>query len=138
RLGFAIREINVGSVDSNERFHDWVRHAPNRYRQTIVYTSSTDPWHRAEDIDYKVEQPGLDFVLKSELTNNLPVLIPVGILYDSPDNAVAEVKYLLQRHYSVEEIELGEEPDGQWATPEDYAALYSTVALRLRALDPQI
>ncbi len=133
-LGFAIREICVGATDRNGHFHDYVRHAPDRHKQTIVYTSSTDPWHRAEDIDYKVEQPGLDFILRSGLTNRLPVLVPVGVLYDTPDNAVAQVRYLLRRQYPLEGVELGEEPDGQWAAPEDYATLYSIVADRLRAL----
>ena len=126
-LGFAIREIDLGKMGKDGRFHDHIRHAPDRHRQTIVYTSSTDPWHRAEDIDYDTEQPGLDFVLRSKLTNNLPVLVPVGLLYDTPENAAAEIQYLLRRNYSLEGIELGEEPDGQWASPEDYAALYAGV-----------
>jgi F5/8 type C domain len=130
-LGFAIREIDLGKMGKDGRFHDHVRHAPDRHRQTIIYTSSTDPWHRAEDIDYSTEQPGLDFVLRSKLTNNLPVLVPVGVLYDTPENAVAEIQYLLRRNYNLEGIELGEEPDGQWITPEDYAALYAGVARRL-------
>jgi F5/8 type C domain len=134
RLGFAIREIDLGKMGKDGRFRDHIRHAPDRHGQTIVYTSSTDPWHRAEDIDYSTEQPGLDFVLRSKLTNNLPVLVPVGLLYDSPENAVAEIQYLLRRNYSLEGIELGEEPDGQWVSPEDYAALYAGVARRLAEL----
>jgi len=137
-LGFAIREIDLGKTGKDGRFHDHVRHAPDRHRQTIVYTSSTDPWHRAEDLDPSTEQPGLDFILRSKLTNNLPVLVPVGVLYDTPDNAVGEINYLLRRNYSLEGIELGEEPDGQWASPEDYAALYTGVARRLAALNPQL
>src|SRR5438034_2419651 len=133
-LGFAIREIDLGKMGKDGRFHDHIRHAPDRHRQTIVYASSTDPWHRAEDIDYSTEQPGLDFILRSKLTNNLPVLIPVGVLYDTPENAVAEIQYLLRRNYSLEGIELGEEPDGQWVSPEDYAALYGGVARRLAEL----
>ena len=135
-LGFTIREIELGNIDKHNRFYDHVRHAPDRHRQTIVYVSSTDPWHRTEDIDYSTEQPGLDFILRSKLTNNLPVLVPVGVLYDTPDNAAAEVNYLLRRNYSLEGIELGEEPDGQWASPEDYAALYTGVARRLVSLRP--
>ena len=138
RLGFAIREINVGRIDGNGRFHDYVHHAADRHKQTVIYVSSTDPWHRAEDIDYKTEQPGLDFILTSELTNHLPVLVPVGVLYDTPDNATAEIKYLLKRQYPLEGIELGEEPDGQWTLPEDYAALYAAVAHRLSELSPNL
>ena len=134
RLGFAIREIELGSIDSHNRFHDCIRHAGDRYRQTVIYVSSTDPWHRAEDIDYKTEQPGLDFILRSTITNGLPVLVPVGVLYDTPENATAEINYLKQ--YPLEGVELGEEPDGQWASPEDYATLYTGVARRLAALNP--
>ena len=135
RLGFAIREIELGKIAADGRFHDHIRHAPDRHRQTIIYVSSTDPWHRADDIDPSVEQPGLDFILRSKLTNNLPVLLPVGVLYDTPDNATAEVSYLLRRNYNLEGIELGEEPDGQWVSPEDYAALYAGVARRLVSLN---
>lgn len=134
RLGFAIREIELGTIDNSGRFHDYVRHAPDRYRQTLIYVSSTDPWHRAEDIDYKIEQPGLDLILRSALTNGLPVLVPVGVLYDTPENATAEINYLLKEQYPLEGVELGEEPDGQWASPEDYAALYTGVARRLATL----
>ena len=138
RLGFAIREVDIGRIDSNGRFQDYVHHAADRYKQTTAYVSSTDPWHRAEDIDYNIEQPGLDFILTSELTNHLPILVPVGVLYDTPENAVAEIKYLLRRGYDLEGIELGEEPDGQWVSPEDYAALYVGAARRIRGLSPRL
>ncbi len=138
RLGFAIREIELGKIDKHGRFHDYVRHAPDRHRQTIIYVSSTDPWHRAEDIDFSIEQPGLDFILRSALTNNLPVLVPVGVLYDTPENTAAEINYLLRRNYNLEGVELGEEPDGQWVLPEDYAALYAGVARRLPALNSNL
>ncbi len=138
RLGFAIREIELGKVDKDRRFHDYIRHAPDRHRQTIIYTSSTDPWHRAEDINYSTEQPGLDFILRSKLTNDLPVLVPVGVLYNTPENAATEINYLLRRNYRLEELELGEEPDGQWASPEDYAALYTGVVRRLVSLNPRL
>ncbi len=137
RLGFAIREIELGSIDGNHRFHDYIRHAADRYRQTMIYVSSTDPWHRASDVDYKIEQPGLDSILSSALTNGLPVLVPVGVLYDTPENATAEINYLLRRNYDLGGIELGEEPDGQWASPEDYGALYTGVVRSLAALNPR-
>ncbi len=148
RLGFAIREIELGNIDppsrgsgaasKHGRFHDHIRHARDRHRQTIIYVSSTDPWHRAEDIDFSIEQPGLDFILQGKLSNNLPVLVPVGVLYDTPENATAEINYLLRRNYNLEGVELGEEPDGQWCSPEDYATLYSGVARRIAALNPQL
>ncbi len=118
RLGFAIREIALGSVDSHNRFRDYVRHAADRHQQSVIYVSSTDPWHRAEDIDYKIEQPGLDFILHSALTNGLPVLVPVGVLYDTPENATDEIKYLLRHNYDF--------------------ALYAGVARRLIALNPRL
>src|SRR5438093_5693587 len=136
RVGFAIREIDLGKIDKKGHFRDYVRHWPDRHKQTVVYVSSIDPWHRATDIDYDIEQPGLDFILRSALTNRLPVLVPVGVLYDTPENAAAEISYL--RQYPLEGIELGEEPDGQWASPEDYAALYVGVARRLAALNPRL
>ena len=137
RLGFAVREISLGQTNDAGEFEDYVRHHPDR-SQTIVYVSSTDPWHRAEDINYKTEQPGLDFVLRSKLANHLPVLVPVGVLYDTPDNAVAEIQYLLARKYSLEGVELGEEPDGQWTSPEDFAALYVATARQLRSLSAEL
>jgi hypothetical protein len=136
RLGFAVREIELGKMDRQNRFHDHVRHAPDRHRQTVIYVSSTDPWHRAEDIDFSVEQPGLDFILLGKLTNNLPVLVPAGVVYDTPENAVAEINYLHSRSYRLEGIELGEEPE--WVSPEDYAALYAGVGRRLAALNPSL
>jgi hypothetical protein len=138
KLGFAIREIEVGAGEDGDQFVDLIQHAPDRHQQTIVYTSSTDPWHRAEDIDFKTEQPGLDFVLRSKLTNGQPALVPVSVLYDTPNNAAAEIKYLLARKYPLERVELGEEPDGQWCSPEDYAALYTTVAARLQTMAPHL
>ena len=47
---------------------------------------------------------------------------------------MAEIQYLLRRNYNLEGIELGEEPDGQWVSPEDYAALYAGVARRIADL----
>jgi len=66
------------------------------------------------------------------------VLVPVGVLYDTPENAVAEIQYLLRRNYHLEGIEMGEEPDGQWASPEDYAALCTAVARQLASLNPNL
>ena len=137
-VGYAVREIFVGMRDSEHRFHDEIRHARNNAVQTPMYVSSTDPWHRAEDKDSKVEQAGFDRIFKSRLTNRMPMLTPVALLYDTPENAAAELRYLKARGYPVSRMELGEEPDGQFTTPEDYGALYIQFANALHAVDPNI
>lgn len=134
-LGYAIREIYLGATDSSGKFHDVIRHGAGRERQTIMYVSSTDPWHRSMDRDDRVEQPGFDFVFHSGLTNGMPVLTPVPVLYDTPENAAAEIQYLKARGYPLGRIECGEEPDGQFVAPEDYAALYLQVADAIHKID---
>jgi len=135
-LGYAIREIKLGMLEKRSRLQDWVHHAPDGKRQTVIFTSSTDPWHRAADRDPRVEQPAFDRVFHSGLTSNLPVLMPAGLLYDTPANAVAELQFLRARGYSVQRMELGEEPDGQYCSPEDYGALYVQWAEALHRVDP--
>ena len=137
-VGYAVREISVGTLDSEHRFHDEIIHAPDNKAQTTIYVSSTDPWHRASDKDPKVEQPGFDRIFKSGLTNQKPMLTPVAVLYDTPENAAAELRYLKRRGYPVSRMELGEEPDGQFVTPEDYGALYIQFAKALHAVGPSI
>ena len=137
-VGYAVREIFVGMLDSEQRFHDEISHAPDNAAQTPIYVSSTDPWHRTKDKDSMIEQAGFDRVFKSGLTNQMPMLTPVALLYDTPENAAAELRYLKARGYPVIRIELGEEPDGQFVTPEDYGALYIQFARALHAVDPNI
>jgi hypothetical protein len=137
RLGYAVREVYVGSV-INGRFHDEVKHTAINKTQTPVYVSSTDPWHRESDRDPLIEQPGFDRVFQSGLTNRLPMLTPVAVLYDTPENAAAEVRYLRARGYPVERIEMGEEPDGQFVEPEQYAALYLQFAEAIHAVAPAL
>ena len=57
--------------------------------QTVVQVSSTDPWHRAVDRDPDVEQPSLDLVFASGLNAGKPLMAPVGVFYDTPENAAA-------------------------------------------------
>ncbi|MBL8250993.1 MAG: discoidin domain-containing protein [Candidatus Competibacter sp.] len=137
-LGYAIREIYAGTLDASGRLSDAVRHGQTREAQTRLFVSSTDPWHRAVDLDKEVEQPGVDRVFASGLTRGLPVLMAVGALYDTPDNAAALLRYLKRRGYALRGVEIGEEPDGQYAAPEDYGALYLQAADALRAVDPAV
>jgi len=137
-LGFALREIGIGTLDRAGRFHDLVRHGVSREAQSAVLVSSTDPWHRESDRDPDVEQPGFDLVFRSGINHQLPVLLPAGVLFDTPENAAALLRFIRGRGYPVERMELGEEPDGQRTTPEDYAALYLQAAQALHAVDPNV
>ncbi len=137
KLGFAIKEIEVGLLDDKDNFHDYVHHSPN-HNQSVVYVSSTDPWHTEKDIDYNTEQPGVDRFFTDGLTANQPALMPAAILYDTPGNVLSLVKYLKARHYKVNEFEMGEEPEGQLVSPTDYAALYFQLAKKIRDLDKGI
>lgn len=137
-MGYAVREVFIGTIDSLGRLRDAVRHGAHRNHQTRFFVSSTDPWHRALDRDPNIEQPGLDRVFASGLTHGLPVLVPVGVLYDTPENAAALLRYLRRRHYPTRGVELGEEPDGQYVSPEDYGALYLQAADALRTVDQQV
>lgn len=136
-LGYAIRELSIGRMERGT-LHDLTIHAPNAARQTHAYVSSTDPWHRAIDRDPDVEQPGIDLMFSSGITRRFPMLLPVGVLYDTPDNAAALLRYVRRRQYPVPRVELGEEPDGQYVSPDDFAALYMQTARALHAVDPTV
>jgi hypothetical protein len=138
RVGFAVREVGAGFLDSQGKFHDRVRHGAGRGRQTIIHVSSTDPWHRESDRDEGVEQLGLDRVYRNGLTNGLPMLLPVGLAYNTPENASNEIGFLRQRGYKFDRVELGEEPDGQYLTPEDFGALYLEWADAIHRVDPKV
>jgi hypothetical protein len=137
-LGFAIRELYAGVRGEDGDLEDAIGHSKSAKTQTSITTSSTDPWHSARDLDPDLEQPGIDLVLNSPLTKGQPVLMPTGILYDTPDNAAAEIRYLKARGYDVRQIELGEEPDGQNVLPEHYGALYLQFAAAIRGVSPAL
>jgi hypothetical protein len=137
-LGFALRELWLGTLGPAGEFHDAMRHATSATGQSEILVSSTDPWHRASDLDSNVAQPGLDLLFRSGLTRGQPALVPTGLLFDTPENAAAELRFLRWRGYPVRRVELGEEPDGQRVTPEDHAALYLQFARALRQVDATI
>lgn len=138
RVGFALRELYAGYQDKNGRFHDRMRHGKSQKQQTTIYVSSTDPWHSESDLHEGVEQVGLDRIYSTGLTNNLPMLLPTGLLYDTPENAANEIRYLRARGCKFNQVELGEEPDGQYVTPEDFGALYLQFADAIHQVDKSI
>ncbi len=138
RLGYAIREIYLGTLDSRGRLNDVIDHGIGRHEQTDIYVSSTDPWHRATDRDDQTEQPGFDLIFKSGLTNGLPMLLPVPVLFDTPENAAAEIRYLKARGYPFERVEMGEEPDGQFVNPEHFGALYLQFEKAIHKINPAL
>lgn len=136
RAGFAVNEVSFGTVRADGSLADAVHHARSHEAQTWTHVSSTDPWHRASDRDPELEQAGIDRVFASGLNHGLPVMMPTGLLFDTPENAAAELRYIAARGYPVRQVELGEEPDGQYGDPADYAALYLAFAQRMKGILP--
>jgi hypothetical protein len=142
-VGYAIRELYLGTTTPDATtphgaLHDILRHTPDQ-EQTATYCSSVDPWHEPADLgSTKQAQVGFDLFFTSGVTRNLPAVIPVAALYDTPDNAAAEIAYLKQRGYPISYVEIGEEADGQFTPPEDYAALYIQSATALHRVDPSL
>ena len=137
-VGFAIGEVSLGTIGAAGSFHDFIRHTPDQ-DQTATYCSSIDPWHESRDLDEKAgEQVGFDRFFTSGITRGLPAMIPIAMLYSTPEDAVAQLSYLERRGYPISYVEMGEEPDGHYTEPEDYAALYLQFAAALHRLDPKL
>ncbi len=137
-VGYAINEIYLGTTSADGEFHDILRHTPDQ-EQTTTYCSSVDPWHEATDLGTTHQaQVGFDLLFTSGVTRGLPAMIPIALVYDTPENAVAEIAYLEQRKYPISYVEMGEEMDGQYLSPEDYGTLYIQWAAALHRLDPTL
>jgi hypothetical protein len=136
--GYAINEVYAGNMGDDGTFVDILHHSPDQ-GQSVTYVSSTDPWHSAADLDsQRGEQTGLDLFFTSGITNHLPAMIPVAILYGTPEDAAAEIAYVKNRGYDIGYVEMGEEPDGQNVLPEDYAELYLQAAAAIHRIDPNV
>jgi hypothetical protein len=135
-VGYAIREIYLGTTTADGVFHDIMRHTPDQ-EQTATQCSSVDPWHEPSDLgSTKQAQVGFDLFFQSGVTRGLPAVIPVAMLFDTPENAAAEIAYLKKRGYPLAYVELGEEADGQFTLPEDYAELYIQAARAIHKVYP--
>jgi hypothetical protein len=137
-VGYAIRELYAGTSTPNGEFVDLVKHLPDG-GQTAVHASSVDPWHSATDLTVEAgDQTGMDLFYTSGITNHLPAMIPIAMLYSTPEDAAAQIAYVEKRGYSISYVEMGEEPDGQKMLPEDYGALYLQFATALHKVDPKL
>ncbi|HET8924194.1 MAG TPA: discoidin domain-containing protein [Candidatus Acidoferrum sp.] len=136
-VGYAVNEIYAGNHAASGEFIDLITHAPGQ-NQTAVTVSSTDPWHTAGDIEPSRVQTGFDLFFTSGITNKLPAMIPVSLIYANPEDAAAELAYIEKRGYPISYIETGEEPDGKKTSPEDYGALYLQWATALHRVDPKL
>lgn len=136
-VGYAINELYVGALSPDGYFNDYVTHFPSR-AQTVTWPSSVDPWHAASDLDYnRGDQVGFDFFFNCGVTRGLPTMVPIAMLYSTPEDAANEIAYLYKRHYPISYIEMGEEADGQHILPEDYGALYIQFAAAIHKLVPE-
>ena len=133
--GYGIRELYVGTLTDPGEFVDLVQHRPDQ-NQTATHCSSIDPWHSESDLDNRGDQTGFDLFFSSGITNNLPAMIPIALLYGTPEDAAAQMAYLKKRGYPISYVEMGEEPDGQNMLPEDYAELYLQFATAMHRVDP--
>ena len=137
-VGYAIRELYLGNTTSDGQFHDLVRHTPDQ-DQTATYCSSVDPWHEPSDLDEKAgDQVGFDLFFTSGFTRGLPAMIPIAMIYGTPEDSAAQIAYIKKRGYPISYIEMGEEPDGHYTPPEDYAALYIQWSSALHRVDPKL
>ncbi|HTZ48805.1 MAG TPA: discoidin domain-containing protein [Verrucomicrobiae bacterium] len=142
-VGYAIKEVYLGTVDKQGRFQDVLHHSPDQ-KQSATFCSSVDPWHEASDLYVHPDrmesgdQPGFDLFYSSGITRGLPAIVPIAMLYGTPEDSVAQIAYIEKRGYPIAKIEMGEEPDGQYMVPEDYAELYLQWATALHKLDPAL
>ena len=135
--GYAIREVYFGTVTPNGEFVDLIQHRPDQ-NQTATACSSIDPWHTEGDLNNHGDQTGFDLFFTSGITNNLPAMVPISLIYGTPDDAAAQMSYLKRRGYPISYLEMGEEPDGQYILPEDYAELYLQFATVMHRVDPNL
>jgi hypothetical protein len=139
-VGYAIREVYLGSMNERHEFKDLLHHSPDQ-KQTLTLCSSVDPWHQQSDLYLAPDrmesgdQPGFDLFFTSGITRGLPAIVPVAMLYSTPDDAASQMSYIKARGYPVSYIEMGEEADGQYMLPEDYGALYLQFANALHRVD---
>ncbi|HZR66013.1 MAG TPA: discoidin domain-containing protein, partial [Terriglobales bacterium] len=75
-VGYAIKEIYLGTTTSDGAFHDILRHTPDQ-EQTATHASTIDMWHEPSDLGSTIHaQVGFDLFFQSGVTRGLPAVIP--------------------------------------------------------------
>lgn len=157
-VGYALQTMSVGTMDTNNTYsivypangiepgsgkseRDTGGAFPGSAEDTggSFCASSIDPWHGTDNLigGGEEEYNGMDNFFTSGLTMGHPALVPVTVIYGTPDDAANEVAYIYKRGYPVVGIEMGEECDGKHTMPEDYAALYCQWADAIHKKVPQ-
>jgi hypothetical protein len=134
--GYAMYEVYVGKIESDGHFVDFAKHAPDGKKQSATYCSSTDPWHSVDSLSPRGDQTGIDLFFTSGITNGLPAMMTVPLIYSVPEDAAAQIEYMKNRGYQISWMEMDEEADGQYYMPEDYASLYIQFARAIHKVDP--
>ena len=104
-MGYAVRELYLGTIGANGEFNDIVHHSLDQ-KQTLTLCSSVDPWHQPSDLYVAPDrmesgdQPGLDLFFTSGITRGMPAIIPVAMLYSTPEDAAAQMSYIKKRGYA--------------------------------------
>jgi hypothetical protein len=136
-VGYAMDQLQVGTLDNSGAL---VAAATDPAHPPTYTVSSIDPWHSTADVENtgRYQHTGFDLFFSSGITNNLPAMIPVTMLYGTPEDSAAQIAYIEKRGYPISYVEMGEEPDGKHTMPEDYAALYLQWATALHRVDPKL
>ena len=142
-VGYSIQEIKAGTLDASGTFTEAEKEgtsASTPGSPPTFTSSSIDPWHSETDVNDAgpYQHTGFDLFFTSGITNNLPAMIPVTLLYGTPEDAAAQIAYIEKRAYPISYVEMGEEPDGKHAMPEDYGALYIQWAKAIHRIDPRL
>ena len=88
-------------ASADGEFHDLVRHTADQ-DQTATLCSSIDPWHEPVGRRTTDARPGrADLFYTSGYTRGLPAMIPVAMLYGTPEDAAAQIAYLKKRGYPI-------------------------------------
>ena len=91
----------VGTVDAAALLLR-CRKIPAKSQLPIAFPPSI-PGIRADDVNDggPYQHTGFDLFFTSGLTNNLPAMIPVTMLYGTPDDAAAQIAYIEKRGYRI-------------------------------------